>query len=183
MIGLRIDQLVFLDETWTKTNFTRSRAAGGWSRRCRTVTADFVLHRVANAGDRVRGGAAQLGFDRALVVDGPIDGRLFLAYVQQHLAPTLRPGDIVVRDHLSSHKVAGVRQAIEGVGVQVAYLPPYSPDFNPIEQVFAKLKLLVRSAKQRTVEGLWSRLGQLLDRFPAAECRNYIRHGGYATES
>ena len=86
-------------------------------------------------------------------------------------------------DNLSSHKVAGVRQAIEGVGAQVAYLPPYSPDFNPIEQVFAKLKSLVRSAKQRTVEGLWSLLGQLLDRFPPTECRNYFRHCGYAIES
>jgi transposase len=123
------------------------------------------------------------GLTAPLVVDGPIDGRLFLAYVQQHLAPTLRPGDIVVLDNLSSHKVAGVRQEIEAVGAQVAYLPPYSPDFNPIEQVFAKLKSLVRSAKQRTVEGLWNLLGQLLDRFPPTECHNYIRHCGYATES
>ena len=106
------------------------------------------------------------GLTAPLVVDGPINGRLFLAYVRQHLAPTLRPGDIVVQDNLSSLKVATVQQAIEGVGAQVAYLTLYSPDFNPLEQVFAKLKSLVRKAKQRTVEGLRSLLGQLLDRSP-----------------
>lgn len=106
------------------------------------------------------------GLTAPLVVDGPINGRLFLAYVRQHLAPTLRPGDIVVQDNLSSLKVATVQQAIEGVGAQVANLTLYSPDFNPLEQVFAKLKSLVRKAKQRTVEGLRSLLGQLLDRSP-----------------
>ena len=105
----------------------------------------------------------------------------FLAYVRQQLVPTLRPGDVVVMDNLSSHKVAGVRQALEAVGAQLVYLPPYSPDFNPIEQVFAKLKWLVRSAKERTVEGLEDLLGRLLDRFPLHECRNYFRHCGYAT--
>lgn len=177
MIGLRIDQLVFLDETWTKTNFTRLR---GRARR-----GQRLVEKVPHGHWKTTTFVAALrssGLTAPLVVDGPIDGRLFLAYVRQHLAPTLRPGDIVVLDNLSSHKVAGVRQAIEGVGAQVAYLPPDSPDFNPLEQVFAKLKSLVRSAKQRTVEGLWNLLGQLLDRFPPAECRNYFRHCGYATE-
>jgi transposase len=178
MIGLRIDQLVFIDETWTKTNFTRLR---GRARR-----GQRLVEKVPHGHWKTTTFVAALrssGLTAPLVVDGPIDGQLFLAYVRQQLAPTLRPGDIVVLDNLSSHKVAGVQQAIEGVGAQVAYLPPYSPDFNPIEQVFAKLKSLVRSAKQRTVEGLWNLLGQLLDRFPATECRNYFRHCGYATES
>lgn len=178
MIGLRIDQLVFIDETWTKTNFTRLR---GRARR-----GQRLVEKVPHGHWKTTTFVAALrssGLTAPLVVDGPIDGRLFLAYVQQHLAPTLRPGDIVVLDNLSSHKVAGVRQAIEGVGAQVAYLPPYSPDFNPIEQVFAKLKSLVRSAKQRTVEGLWNLLGQLLDRFPTTECCNYFRNCGYATVS
>lgn len=178
MIGLRIDQLVFIDETWTKTNFTRLR---GRARR-----GQRLVEKVPHGHWKTTTFVAALrswGLTAPLVVDGPIDGKLFLAYVRQHLTPTLRPGDIVVLDNLSSHKVAGVREAIEAVGAQVAYLPPYSPDFNPIEQVFAKLKARVRSAKQRTVEGLWNLLGQLLDRFPPNECRNYIRHCGYATES
>jgi transposase len=178
MIGLRIDQLVFIDETWTKTNFTRLR---GRARR-----GQRLVEKVPHGHWKTTTFVAALrssGLTAPLVVDGPIDGQLFLAYVRQHLAPTLRPGDIVVLDNLSSHKVAGVREAIEAVGAQVAYLPPYSPDFNPIEQVFAKLKSLVRSAKQRTVDGLWNLLGQLLDRFPPTECRNYFRNCGYATES
>ena len=115
-----------------------------------------------------------------MVVDGPINGVVFLAYVQQHLVPTLKPGDIVIMDNLSSHKVAGVREAIEAVGASLLYLPPYSPDFNPIEQVFSKLKALLRKARERTVSGLWDRIGQLVDRFEPAECRNYFRHSGYA---
>ncbi len=114
-----------------------------------------------------------------LVVDGPMNSALFLAYTQRVLLPTIRPGDIVVLDNLSSHKAGGVRQAIESVGAQLLYLPPYSPDFNPIEMAYSKLKWLVRSAAQRTVEGLWNLLGQLLDRFPPDECLRYIRHCGY----
>ena len=105
---------------------------------------------------------------------------MFLAYVRQQLVPTLRPGDIVVMDNLQSHKVKGVRQAIEVAGATVVYLPPYSPDFNPIEQVFAKVKAILRKKAERTVEGLWSLLGQLLDEFPADECLRYFRHCGYS---
>jgi transposase len=119
------------------------------------------------------------GLTAPLVVDGAINGELFLSYIRQQLVRTLHPGDLVVMDNLSAHKVAGVRQAIEAAGARVVYLPPYSPDLNPIELVFAKFKWLVRSAAARTVESLWKICGQLLDRFTSAECRNYFRHCGY----
>lgn len=114
-----------------------------------------------------------------LVLDGPINGDAFRAYVEQMLAPTLAPGDIVIMDNLGSHKVAGIRTAIEARGAYLLYLPPYSPDLNPIEQVFAKLKALLRKAAARTVDALWAAIGQLLDRFPAPECANYFRNAGY----
>ena len=113
------------------------------------------------------------------MIDGAVDGQLFRAWVEQSLAPTLTPGDIVVADNLGSHKVDGVRQAIENTGARLLFLPPYSPDLNPIEQVFAKLKQLVRSAEPRTREKLWRTIGQCLDRFPPAECRNYLSNAGY----
>ena len=113
------------------------------------------------------------------MVDGAINGEVFLAYVQQELVPTLREGDIVVMDNLSSHKVSGVKEAIESVGAKVVYFPPYSPDFNPIENVFSKLKTLVRKAKMRTVETLWRKLGELCDVFTKQECKKYFRHAGY----
>jgi transposase len=119
------------------------------------------------------------GLTAPLVVDGAINGAIFLAYVRQQLVPTLSCGDIVVMDNLSAHKVVGVREAIEAAGAHVVYLPPYSPDLNPIELVFAKFKWLVRSAKQRSMEGLWRLCGQLLDCFGPTECRNYFRHCGY----
>lgn len=116
-----------------------------------------------------------------LVLDGAMNGEAFLAYVQQCLAPTLRPGDVVIMDNLASHKVAGVREAIEQAGAQLLYLPPYSPDLNPIEQVFAKLKAMLRTAACRTVAALWDTIGTLLARFPADECANYLAHCGYKT--
>lgn len=125
-------------------------------------------------------GLREKGLTAPLVVDGAINGEIFLAYVQQHLAPALKPGDIVIMDNLSSHKVAGVQEAIEAAGASLMFLPPYSPDFNPIEQVFSKLKALLRKARERTVSALWDRIGKLLDRFEPAECRNYFRNSGYA---
>ena len=113
------------------------------------------------------------------MLDGPINGQAFVAWVEQFLAPELRLGDIVVMDNLSSHKVAGVKPAIEPAGAAQRYLPPYSPDFNPIEQVFSKLKTLLRSAQARTLEALWCAIGSLLDRFPPDECERYIRQCGY----
>jgi transposase len=115
------------------------------------------------------------------VIDGPMNGNAFLAYVEQVLAPTLQPGDIVVLDNLSAHKVSGVREAVEAVGAQLVYLPAYSPDFNPIEQLFAKLKALLRKAAERSIEGLWNRIASLLSAFTPEECANYFRNVGYAS--
>jgi len=116
------------------------------------------------------------------VIDGPMNGNAFLAYIEQVLVPSLGPGDIVVMDNLSAHKVPGVRQAIEAAGAKLLHLPPYSPDFNPIEQLFAKLKALLRKAAERSVDGLWNRIAELLDAFTPAECANYFRNAGYAPQ-
>ena len=120
------------------------------------------------------------GITAPLVVDGPMNGDVFLAYVQQQLAPTLRPGDTVIMDNLSSHKRVGVREAIEAAGARLVYLPPYSPDLNPIELAFAKLKALLRKAAARTVEDLESAIADLLDQFTPQECWAYFRHCGYS---
>jgi len=114
-----------------------------------------------------------------LVADGPMDGALFLAYVQTFLCPTLKPGDVVIADNLSSHKVAGVQDAIEAAGAKLVYLPPYSPDLNPIEKFFARLKTLLRKAAKRTVDGLWMEIGDLLDTVTPEECSNYFKSSGY----
>lgn len=119
------------------------------------------------------------GWVAPLVIDGAINGKLFLAWVQQHLVKSLRPGDVVIMDNLSSHKVKGVADAIESASAQLLYLPPYSPDFNPIELAFSKLKRLIRSAKNRTVDTLWNTCGSILDQFNESEFRNYFKHAGY----
>lgn len=119
------------------------------------------------------------GLTAPLVVDGAINGAVFLAYTQQHLAPTLHSGDIVIMDNLSAHKVAGVAEAIEGADARLVYLPPYSPDLNPIEQVFAKLRRLLQTAAERTIDALWRRIGESVDAFIPEECGNYLRHCGY----
>ena len=124
-------------------------------------------------------GLRSTGLVAPLVLDGPMNGPAFLAYIEQFLAPTLKPGDVVVMDNLSAHKVAGIAEAIKTAGASVLYLPPYSPDLNPIEQVFAKLKALLRAVAARTKEALWNTIGQLLDRFSPAECRNYLTNSGY----
>lgn len=120
------------------------------------------------------------GITAPLVVDGPMNGDVFLAYVQQQLAPTLRPGDTVILDNLSSHKKSGVRETIEAAGAALAYLPPYSPDLNPIELAFAKLKALLRRAAERTVDDLETTIGSLLAQFTPRECQAYFRHCGYS---
>ncbi len=120
------------------------------------------------------------GLSAPLVLDGPMDGEAFRAYVRDFLCPTLKPGDIVIADNLSSHKVKGVQEAIEATGASLRYLPPYSPDLNPIETCFAKLKALLRKAACRTVETLWQTIGQLLALFSAEECANHFRTAGYA---
>ena len=113
------------------------------------------------------------------VINGPINGLSFQAYVEQILVPTLRPGDMVIIDNLGSHKGKAVRSAIEGAGATLLFLPPYSPDLNPIEQVFAKLKAMLRKAATRSLDALWTAVGSLLNRFSARECARYFRHAGY----
>jgi len=176
MIGIDPRRLVFLDETWASTNMTRRY---GRSRRGQRLIA-----KVPYGHWKTTTFVAALrhdGLTAPVVIDGAINGELFLAYVRQQLVPTLKRDDLVVMDNLSAHKVAGVREAIESVGATLVYLPPYSPDLNPIELVFSKLKWLVRSASPRTVERLWSFLGQALDQFSADECLHYFQHCGYAT--
>ena len=122
---------------------------------------------------------AALRYDRITapcVFDGPINGESFRAYVEQFLVPTLRPGDIVIMDNLGSHKGSAIRNAIRAAGARLFFLPPYSPDLNPIEQVFAKLKTLLRKAEERTVDGVWRRIGNLLQSFTSDECANYLRN-------
>ena len=120
------------------------------------------------------------GLVAPFVLDGPMNGEAFLAYIKLVLAPSLSEGDQVVIDNLSAHKVKGVRESIEARGAELIYLPPYSPDLNPIEMIFAKLKALLRKAAERTTEALWSRITQLLEAFTPRECANCIIHAGYA---
>jgi transposase len=119
------------------------------------------------------------GLTAPMVLDGPMTGPAFLAYVQQLLVPTLRPGDIVILDNLPAHRVAGIREAIEAAGAVRLFLPPYSPDFNPIEQLFAKFKALLRKAAARTKDALWRAITEALDAFSTDECRAYFRNSGY----
>lgn len=173
---LDVRRLVFIDETWAKTNMARTR--GRAKRGTRLIAA------VPHGHWKTTTFVAALRCDAItapLVLDGAMNGTAFKAYVEQMLAPTLKPGDIVIMDNLAAHKVEGVRQAIEAAGANLAYLPPYSPDLNPIEQLFAKLKALLRKAAERSVGALWNRIGQLLDSFSPDECRNYFRNAGYVS--
>jgi transposase len=124
-------------------------------------------------------GLRNSGMIAPMVPDGPINGELFQDYVDQVLVPELRPGDIVVMDNLGSHKGAGIRAAINAAGATLLYLPPYSPDFNPIEQAFAKLKAMLRKAAARTVNTLWNIIGQIAGAFTPTECANYFAAAGY----
>jgi transposase len=125
------------------------------------------------------GGLTLTGFVAPMLLDGPMDGECFLAWVEQMLAPTLRPGDIVVMDNLAAHKVAGVRQAIEACGAELRYLPPYSPDLNPIENAFAKLKAHVRKSAARTLDTLEQAAANALPQFKPDQCANFFAHAGY----
>jgi transposase len=120
------------------------------------------------------------GITAPFVVDRPMNGEIFLTWLDRCLVPTLLPGDCVVMDNLPAHKVAGVRERIERCGARLRYLPPYSPDLNPIELAFAKLKALLRKAAERSIEALWHRIGRILDQFTPQECANYFGHAGYA---
>lgn len=169
-------RLVFIDETWAKTNMA---PIWGWAPRGQRLQA-----RVPHGHWKTLTLIAALRCDRIdapCVFDGPINGRSFAAYVEQILVPTLAPGDIVIMDNLGSHKGQPVREAIRRAGARLFFLPPYSPDLNPIEQVFAKLKQLMRAAAERTVEATWKAAGKILQRFPPDECRNYLVNAGYAS--
>lgn len=167
-------RLVFIDETWAKTNMAPLR---GWCPRGQR------LHAKAPFGHwKTMTFLAALRCDRIdapCVVDGPINGLTFGLYIERFLLPTLKPGDVVIMDNLASHKSPFVRKTIRSAGAKLLFLPPYSPDLNPIEQVFAKLKHLMRKAAERTVEATWRRIGALIDSFKPHECRNYLRNSGY----
>lgn len=165
---------MFLDETWLSTNMAR---------RCGRCPKGERLKAAIPYGHwkttTFLAGLCHDGVIAPLVLDGPIDGESFRAYVEQFLAPALRPGQIVIMDNLASHKVAGIREAIEAVGARVLYLPRYSPDLNPIEQLFAKLKALLRKAAARTVDALWFAVAEIIRDLAPDECRNYLAHAGY----
>jgi transposase len=171
---MNLDQLVFLDETWATTNMTRLRG--------RCPRGERLIATVPHGHWKTSTFVAALrstALTAPLVLDGAMNGEAFRAYVEQILAPTLAAGDIVIMDNLASHKVTGVREAIEARGASVLYLPPYSPDLNPIEQLFAKLKALIRKAAARSREALWNAIGRLLSRFSSGECANYFANAGY----
>lgn len=166
--------LVFLDETWLSTKMAR--------RRGRCAKGERLKAAIPFGHWKTTTFLAGLCHDRViapLVLDGPIDGEHFRAYVEQFLAPALRPGQIVLMDNLPSHKVAGVREAIEAAGAHVRYLPRYSPDLNPIENFFAKFKELVRKAAARSVDALWTVVADILRDLDAREYANYFAHAGY----
>ena len=167
-------KLVFIDETGTTTNMARQRG------RCRRGAR--LIGRVPYGHWKTTTLVAGLRIDAVtapFVIDRAMNGRIFRTYVERCLVPTLAPGDVVIMDNLRAHKVAGVREAIEAAGATLLYLPPYSPDLNPIEQFFAKLKAHLRKAAERTVEALWTAIGRLLDGLAADECSRYLGHAGY----
>lgn len=168
---------MFLDETSVTTAMTRLYGRSPRGTRC----VASVPHGHYKSSTFIAG-LRQGQVSAPLVVDGAMDGATFIAWIEQFLCPTLQPGDIVIADNLSSHKVAGVKEAIEAVGATIRYLPPYSPDLNPIEKLFAKLKAMLRKAAKRTVDALWHTLGQLLDTISPTECKNYFVACGYVRD-
>ena len=167
-------RLVFIDETWTKTNMEPLR---GWA-----PQGERLMAKVPHGHWKTTTFIAALRHDRIdapWLIDGPINGEGFRTYVEKVLVPTLRPGDLVILDNLGSHKGKAIRQALRAAGAKLFFLPKYSPDLNPIEQVFAKLKHLLRKAAARTVEALVAAIGELLGAYTAEECANYFAHAGY----
>lgn len=167
-------RLIFLDETWATTSMAPTWGRAPRGERCVGYAPQGHWHTTTFVC-----ALSTQGLLAPLVLDGPINGAAFVAWTRQFLVPELRAGDTVVMDNLSSHKVAGVKAAIEAAGAALRYLPPYSPDLNPIEQSFAKLKGLLRKTQARTLDALWSAVGSLLELFSASECERYIRHCGY----
>jgi transposase len=175
---LKVDpkRLVFIDETWVKTNMTRAHG------RCRK--GERLRAKVPHGHWKTLTFLAALRHDHIdapMVLDGPVNAASFLSYVKQFLVPTLAPGDIVILDNLGSHKAEAVKRAICKSGARLLFLPPYSPDLNPIEQVFAKLKTLLRKTEERSVEATWKRIGALLDAFSPHGCSHYFRNSGYTS--
>jgi transposase len=173
---LNPEHLIFLDETGVSTNMARLRG--------RCTGGERLIGKVPHGHWTITTFIAGLrcgGIVAPMVTDGAMTGEIFLAYVQQFLVPVLRPGDHVIMDNLAVHKIIGVRTAIESAGAALFYLPPYSPDLNPIEMAFSKLKALLRKAAERTVEKLWGRIGELLPTFSPTECRNFMAHQGYVS--
>lgn len=173
-----LERLVFLDETSATTNMTR--------RYGRSPRGERLIMPEPHGHWKTSTFVAALridGLTAPTVLEGAMNGDFFEAYVEQQLVPTLRPGDVVVMDNLSSHKRIAIRELIENAGCTLKYLPPYSPDLNPIEQAFSKAKSLLRKARERTVTGLWEFFGRLPDAFTPQECRNFIAHSGYAATS
>jgi transposase len=169
------DRLVFIDETGTNTAMTRLR--GRCKRGERLIGHTPYGHRKTTT---FVAGLRKNAITAPLVIDQAMNGEIFVAWLVQFLIPTLIAGDIVVMDNLPVHKILAVRALIEAAGAKLLYLPPYSPDLNPIEMAFAKLKALLRKAAERTVAGLWAKIGELLAEFSEGECANYFRHAGYA---
>jgi transposase len=168
------DRFVFLDETGATTSMTRRY---GWGERGERLV-DAAPYGPWKTTTFVAGLRAS-GIIAPFVLDGPMNGDAFRVYVEQVLAPELERGDVVAMDNLQAHKVAGVEEAIRAAGASVLYLPSYSPDLNPIEQLFAKLKALLRKAAARTRDALWETIGTSLDAFTPNECQNYIVNSGY----
>jgi len=173
-LDLDPERLVFIDETWASTNMARRHGRCARGERLRVgvphghwKTTTFVA------------GLRSCGIAAPFVLDGPINRIAFETYVEHVLVPELRAGDIVIMDNLSSHKGPRVREMIEAAGASLLFLPPYSPDFNPIENAFSKLKAHLRKAAERTVDDLWNAIGATIDLFTPAECRNYFKAAGY----
>ena len=171
---MEVEKLVLIDETWTSTGMTRRYGRAPRGKRCR----DSAPHGHWQTTTFV-GVLRRRRLTAPMVTDGPMDGEMFLAYVRQFLCPTLQPGDTVILDNLSSHKVAGVAAAITATGAMLLYLPPYSPDLNPIEKFFSKLKARLRQAAQRDIDALWREIGELLNTVSPGECTNYFASCGY----
>jgi transposase len=173
-LDLDPDCLVFIDETAATTAMARRYGRAPRGERCR-----MAVPRSHWKTTTVTAGLRASGIIAPWLLDGAMNGRAFRTYVADVLAPTLQPGDTVVLDNLPAHKVSGVRERIEAVGAQLLFLPAYSPDFNPIELAFAKLKALLRSAAARTIPDLWDAIRRSLDRSSPAECRAYLAAAGY----
>lgn len=168
------ERLIFIDETSASTKMARLYGRSLRGERCRAaVPHGHWKTTTVTAGLRLGGIAAPM------VLDGPMNGEAFKAYVDQVLVPELASGDIVVMDNLPAHKITGIREAIEAAGATLLYLPPYSPDFNPIEMAFAKFKALLRAAATRTIPDLWDAVANAIERFTPDECRNYFAAAGY----